>query len=289
MTLARPLVAMTVALAAVTTSLIAADYTAEVAKFRADRERSLVAQDGWTSVVGLAWLKQGDNRAGSDPKAEVALPNSLPAQIGVFTLKAGKVHFQPAAGVKLPAKDLAPDISSKPDVLALGTVKFYLIQRGDKFGVRIKDSEAPTRKQFTHLSWYPLDPSWRITAHYVPWDKPKALNFDTVISGLQETDSSPGYLSFTREGKQYRLDPAEDGSIVFRDQTAGKATYGAGRFLDIALPKNLKAAAEVVLDFNEAYNPPCVFTAYATCPLPPPENRLSVSVAAGELMYNGHH
>lgn len=268
---------------------LAVDYSAEVAKFRADREKSLIAPDGWTSVVGLAWLKEGDNRAGSDPKAEVELPASLPAQVGVFRLKSGKVHFQPAAGVKLPAKDLAADITSKADVLALGTVKFFLIQRGDKFGVRIKDSEAPTRKQFTHLSWYPLDPSWRITAKYVAWDKPRMLNFNTVISGLQEQDSSPGYLSFTRDGKEYRLDPADDGSIVFRDQTAGKATYGAGRFLDIVLPKNLKAAATVVLDFNEAYNPPCVFTAYATCPLPPPQNRLSVSVAAGELMYNGHH
>jgi uncharacterized protein len=275
------------ALAAI--QLSAADYTAEVTKFRADREKSLVAEDGWTSVVGLAWLKEGDNRAGSDPKAEVELPPSLPAQVGVFTLKSGKVHFQPAAGVKLPAKDLAPDVTSKADVLALGTVKFFVIQRGDKFGVRIKDSEAPTRKQFTHLSWYPLDPSWRTTAQYVPWDKPRVLNFNTVISGLQEQDSSPGYLTFTRDGKEYRLDPADDGSIVFRDQTAGKATYGAGRFLDIVLPKNLKVSGTVVLDFNEAYNPPCVFTAYATCPLPPPQNRLSLSVAAGELMYNGHH
>jgi uncharacterized protein len=266
-------------------SLVAADYTAEVTKFRAEREKSLVAEDGWTTVVGLAWLKEGDNRAGSDPKAEVELPASLPAQVGVFTLKSGHVHFQPASGVKLPARDLMPN----KDVLSLGTVKFFLIQRTGKFGVRIKDTQAATRKEFSHLSWYPLDSSWRIVAQYVPWDKPHVLNFDTVISGLQEQDSSPGYLTFTRDGKEYRLEPADDGSIVFRDLTAGKATYGAGRFLDIVLPKNLKAPSAVVLDFNEAYNPPCVFTAYATCPLPPPQNRLSLSVAAGELMYNGHH
>ncbi len=265
--------------------LMAGDYTAEVTKFRAEREKSLVAEDGWTTVVGLAWLKEGDNRAGSDPRAEVELPASLPAQVGVFTLKSGHVHFQPASGVKQPAKDLDPN----KDVLALGTAKLFLIQRTEKFGVRIKDTQAATRKEFSHLSWYPLDPSWRIVAQYVPWDKPHALTFDTVVSGLQEQDSSPGYVSFTREGKEYRLEPASDGSIVFRDQTAGKATYGAGRFLDIVLPKNLKAPGAVVLDFNQAYNPPCVFTAYATCPLPPPQNRLSLSVAAGELMYNGHH
>lgn len=263
----------------------AADLAEQVAKFRADREKSLVGEDGWTTVVGLAWLKEGDNRAGSDARAEVELPASLPAQVGVFTLKSGHVRFKPAAGVKLPAKDLVPN----KDVLTLGTVRFFLIQRTEKFGIRIKDSQAPTRVQFTHLSWYPLDPSWRIVAKYIPWDKPHVLRFDTVIAGLQEQDSSPGYVSFTRDGKEYRLEPAEDGSIVFRDQTAGKATYGAGRFLDIDFPRNLKVPGAVVLDFNEAYNPPCVFTAYATCPLPPPQNRLSLSVAAGELMYNGHH
>jgi hypothetical protein len=268
---------------------MAGDYATQIAKFRSDREKSLVREDGWTTVVGLSWLKEGDNRAGSDPKADVPLPSSLPAQVGVFTLQSGHVHFQPSAGVKLPAKELKPD----SDVMSLGTVKFFLIQRGDgpssKFGVRIKDSEAATRKEFTHLSWYPMDPSWRIVAKYVPWDKPHVLSFDTVIPGLQEQDSSPGSVTFTRDGKEYRLEPAADGSIVFRDQTAGHATYGAGRFLDIDLPKHLKAAASVVLDFNEAYNPPCVFTAFATCPLPPPQNRLTLTVAAGELMYNGHH
>jgi len=263
----------------------AGDYTARIAKFRADREKSLISEDGWTTVVGLAWLKDGDNRAGSDASAQVPLPASMPAQTGVFTLKSGHVHFQPAAGVKLPAKDLVPN----KDILTLGSVKFFLIQRGDKFAVRVKDSQAPTRKEFTHLSWYPVDASWRIEAKYTPWDKPHVLNFDTVVSGLQEQDASPGNVGFMREGKEYRLEPASDGSIVFRDQTTGKATYGAGRFLDIDLPKNLKVPGTVVLDFNEAYNPPCVFTAYATCPLPPPQNRLTLSVTAGELMYNGHH
>ena len=264
---------------------LAADYSSEVAKFRAEEEKALIAPEGWTTVVGLEWLKEGDNRAGSDARADVQLPASLPSQVGVFSLHSGKVHFQPAAGVKLAAKDLQPN----KDVLSLGTVKFFLIERSGKFGVRVKDSEAATRKEFTHLSWYPVDPSWRITAKYTPWDQPHTLTFDTVISGLQEQDSSPGYASFTRDGKEYRLEPAADGSIVFRDQTSGKATYGAGRFLDITLPKNLKVPGTVVLDFNEAYNPPCVFTAYATCPLPPPQNRLSLSVPAGELMYNGHH
>jgi uncharacterized protein (DUF1684 family) len=270
-------------------ALLAGDYTAEIAKFRAEREKSLVREDGWTTVVGLSWLRGGDNRAGSDPKSDVPLPALLPAQVGVFTLHSGHVRFQPSPGINLPARELKPD----NDVVALGTVKFFLIQRGEgqnaRFGVRIKDSDAATRKEFTHLSWYPVDPSWRIVAKYIPWDKPHLISFDTLIPGLQEHDSSPGAITFTRDGKECSLEPASDGSIVFRDQTAGKATYGAGRFLDIDLPKNLKTTGSVVLDFNEAYNPPCVFTAYATCPLPPPQNRLTLTVAAGELMYNGHH
>ena len=265
--------------------LAAGDYAAQVAKFRGYREKSLVADGGWTTVVGLAWLKEGDNRVGSGPHSDVELPASAPAQAGRLTLRAGHVHFQPASGVKLPAKDLTPD----KDVLAIGSIRFFLIQRGDKFGVRIKDTEATTRKEFTHLSWYPVDPSWRIEAQYVPWEKPQAIRFDTVVDGLHEEDTSPGYVTFMREQKEYRLEPAQDGSIVFRDLTTGKATYGAGRFLDIEMPKNLKAPGKVVLDFNEAYNPPCVFTAYATCPLPPPQNRLALSVTAGELMYTGHH
>jgi uncharacterized protein (DUF1684 family) len=281
----RVLVCMVTATAA----LLAGDYATEIAKFRADREKSLVREDGWTTVVGLSWLKEGDNRAGSDARADVPLPASLPAQVGVLTLHSGHLRFEPSAGIKLPAKELRPNT----DVLSLGTVKFFVIQRGDgpnaKFGVRVKDSDATTRKDFTHLSWYPVDPSWRIVAKYVPWDKPHVLSFDTVVPGLQEQDSSPGNVKFTRDGQEYSLEPAADGSIIFRDQTTGKATYGAGRFLDINLPKNLKAMGSVVLDFNEAYNPPCVFTAYATCPLPPPQNRLTLSVPAGELMYNGHH
>jgi uncharacterized protein (DUF1684 family) len=275
------------AFAAIT--LLAGDYSQDVAKFRADREKSLIREDGWTTVVGLSWLKPGENRIGSDAKSEVPLPTSVPARIGTVTLHAGHVQFQPAPGVKLPAKELKPD----SDILALQTVKFFVIQRGDKFAIRVKDSEAPTRKEFTHLSWYAIDPAWRIVANFSPWDKPHKVTFSTVIDGLTEDDTSPGYVTFSKDGKEYRLEPTVDGndlSFIFRDQTSGKATYGAGRFLDTSAPKTgLKKPGTLILDFNEAYNPPCVYTAYATCPLPPPQNRLALDIRAGELMYNGHH
>jgi hypothetical protein len=271
-----------------TALLPGADYSQEIAKFRADREKSLTRKDGWTTVVGLSWLKPGDNRIGSDPAAEVPLPASVPTRLGVLSLKAGHVQFQPAAGIKLVPQELKENGTP----VTMGTVSFFVIRRGEQFGIRVKDSQAKTRTEFTHLSWYPVDASWRVTATFTPWDKPHALSFDTVIPGLTEQDQSPGYVSFKRDGKEYRLEPTlDDGelSFVFRDLTAGKTTYAASRFLDIPAPKNLKTPGTVVLDFNEAYNPPCVFTAYATCPLAPPQNRLLLAVPAGEKMYGNQH
>lgn len=256
------------------------NYVQEVAKFRADREKSLISDDGWTTVVGLTWLKEGEN--------QVTLQDSTPVNVGTFMLKAGHVQFHPALGVKLQAQELKEDA---PPVV-FGSLKFLMIQRGDKFGIRVKDSEAKARKEFTHLSWYPVDPSWRIVAKYTPWDSPHTLSFDTVIAGLKEEDKSPGYVAFIRDGREYRLEPSLDQkelSFVFRDQTSGKSTYAASRFLDTDAPANLRAPGTVILDFNKAYNPPCAFTPYATCPLAPPQNRLSLPILAGELMYNGHH
>ena len=264
--------------------LHAADYTQQVEQFRAGREKSLRAEDGWLSVAGLFWLKDGDNRAGSNPSLEVPLPASVPASVGVFTLKNGRVDFRPAAGVKLAAKTLKPDT----DVLTLGSVKFFVIERSGKFAVRVKDNHSEARREFTHLSWYPIDPSWRIVAKFTKWEKPHTLTFDTVIAGLREEDASPGYATFSKDGREYRLEPTVDENqlfFVFRDQTSGKSTYAAARFLYADMPRS----GTVILDFNRAENPPCVLTAYATCPLPPPQNRLPLEVAAGELMYNGHH
>ena len=162
----------------------------------------------------------------------------------------------------------------------------------DKLGVRIKDNDSAARREFTGLKWYPPDPSWRVQAKFVPWDKPHAVTFDTAV-GVKETDESPGYVTFQRDGKEYRLEPVVDDNelwFVMRDQTSGKTTYGASRFLYAAMPKDgVKRAGTVEIDFNRAENPPCVFTDFATCPLPPPQNRLPLAVTAGEQMYGKQH
>jgi len=267
--------------------ILAGDYASEIADFRAARERSISSPDGWSSLVGLSWLKEGLNRVGADPASEVPLPSSVPLRVGTIILKGGRADFRPAPGVKIAAQEMKEDST----MLAVGTVKFFLIRRGEKFGIRVKDSDAPARKEFTRLSWYPVDPGWRIEAKFTPWDKPRTLKFDTVIDGLQEEDSSPGFVTFVKDGRELRLDAViDDGELflIFRDQTSGKTTYQAARFLYAEPPKNLKAPSTVVLDFNKAINPPCVFTPYATCPLPPPQNRLTLAVTAGELMYNNH-
>lgn len=282
-------------------------YPESIARWRADREAHLKADDGWLTVVGLAWIKAGESTVGSNPSSNVVLPKSAPDRVGTLTLAGGKVRFKPAGG--LPANavvingqpahemELKPDLDESYTRVVVGRVKFFIIQREnggapDKFGVRIKDNDSATRRAFTALKWYPADPSWRITAQYVPFDTPRQLHFETEV-GVTEHDPSPGYVQFERDGKSYRMDAVlEDKELwfVMRDATSGKAIYAASRFLYTELPKNgVKKPGPVVLDFNEAQNPPCVFTAYATCPLPPPQNRLTLAVTAGEQMYGAHH
>jgi len=281
-------------------------YATSIAQWRAEREAQLKADDGWLTVVGLTWLKPGVSRVGSDPANEVLLPKSAPRLAGTLTLANGKVVFKPGPHLtphavmidNQPAyeTELHPDLDPSYTRVVAGPVKFFIIQRdddhGDKFGVRIKDNESAARREFTGKKWFPIDPSWRVTARYVPFDKPRQLTFDTV-AGVKETDESPGYVQFDRSGREYRMDAVVDGKslwFIMRDATSGKSTYAAARFLYAEMPKNgLKQAGPVTIDFNKAENPPCVFTPYATCPLPPLQNRLTLAVTAGEQMYGHQH
>jgi uncharacterized protein (DUF1684 family) len=263
-------------------------YEREIARWRVEREAKLKADDGWLTVVGLHWLHEGVNTVGSDPKADAPLPASLPARIGTITLAQGKVHFKPVGGVqlkdtgiRLKEMDLKTDVTPDYDRLALGRIKFFVIEREDKFAVRVKDNDSEARKKFTGLRWYAVDPSWKIKATFIP--SPHEVTFDTEV-GVKEKDQSPGYVTFTRGGQEYKMEPVKEDDdlwFVFRDQTSGKTTYAASRFLYTPFPKD----GFVEMDFNKAENPPCVFTDYATCPLPPQQNRLQIAVTAGEQMY----
>jgi len=259
-------------------------YAREIEEFRAHREAEINSDEGWITLVGLYWLKPGENRVGSDPASEVALPATAPKRVGLIVTAHGAAQFRPAPGIKLKDGALRPD----EDVLRIGRITFFLVEREGKLAVRVKDNDSEARKAFTGLRWYPVDPGWKLEARFTPWAEKHTITFDTV-AGVKERMDSPGYVTFRKNGGEFRLDPVWDEDqlfFVFRDQTSGKSTYGGARFLYADPAKN----GVISLDFNKAVSPPCVFTPYATCPLPPPQNRLTIEVTAGELMYgkNSH-
>jgi len=185
--------------------------------------------------------------------------------------------------------ELHSDKGGKPDVLAIGPVSVYVIERGGRHALRVKDSESAQRRSFRGLEWYPVREDLRIRARFTPYDPPKKIPIANVLNTV-EPMPSPGYVTFHLGGRQLRLDPvleepdAKELFFIFKDTTAGKDTYPAGRFLYAEMPKD----GQVVLDFNKAYSPPCAFTSFATCPLPPRQNRLDVRIEAGEKKPSGH-
>ncbi len=264
-------------------------YRQEVDQWRAQHQAELAKDYGWLTVVGLDWLKEGDNRVGSDPASEVPLPpGSAPKHVAVISLHAGKATLQPAPGVALtlngkPATKTT--LREDDDVLAVNHLKFFVIRRGDRIGIRLKDNDSAGRKHFQGLSWYPVNRSWLIQAKFTAWTTPHSITFHNTI-GQEESEPSPGYVTFQKDGREFRLEPTiDEGELFFvlRDQTSDKTTYGASRFLYTKPAQN----GMVLLDFNQAENPPCAFTNYATCPLPPPQNRLALAITAGEKKYAG--
>ena len=267
----------TVSLLAVAALAADPNYAQHVEQYRARREASLKQDDGWLTVVGLFRLKEGNNRVGSGEANEIALPSPVAAHVGKITFSKGQAIYY-ADG--RPGTILRPNV----DVITIGAIKFFMIQRGAEYFVRVKDNNSKIRREFTGLKWFPIDASWKITAKFTRYDKPRTMLFDSQ-NGVKQPMESPGFVTFTREGKEYRLEPVwEDSELffIFRDATSNKSTYGAARFL-YATPSQ---DGSVILDFNNAINPPCAFTPYATCPLPPPQNRLSLAVTAGEKKYS---
>lgn len=271
------------------------DYQSQAAEWRAEREAKLKADDGWLTLAGLFWLKEGPNSLGSAPENDVVLPaNSAPARLGVLELRGGRAHLRVAEGsesaVTLDGKAVSErelrsdEDGAKPDVLRVGEASFQVIKRGERYGVRVKDKGSRARREFAGLKYYPANEELRVTAKFTPFDQPQRIAITSIV-GDTERMVSPGILTFRLRGREYRLQPVEENGklfIMFRDQTSGRATYPAGRFLYAALPKD----GVVTLDFNQAFNPPCAFTEFATCPLPPKQNRLTAAIEAGELTYH---
>jgi uncharacterized protein (DUF1684 family) len=273
-------------------------YDQEMAAWHRERIAGLKREDGWLSLVGLFWLEEGENRFGSGAGNKVIFPEgSAPVLAGTFERHGKSVRVHAAPGVALtqegkPVADLdltsgPPD--SRPIELALGSLRFFIIQRGDRVGVRVKDLKSPALATFKDVPTYPVRPDWRVAARFEPYDPPKLVAVPNIL-GQVDNLPSPGAVVFEREGRTYRLETLSGGAdgslfVIFGDETNHKDTYGGGRFLDTEAPKDGK----VVVDFNQAYNPPCAFTAFATCPLPPKPNKLALKVEAGEKKYGEGH
>jgi uncharacterized protein (DUF1684 family) len=270
-------------------------YRALVRQWRDEREARLKADGGWLSVAGLSWLEPGENRFGTDPAAAVVLPEgSAPPVAGVFELEGTETTVELAAGVaaRMAGQPVSGRTLLRPDsadVVELGPVSLLVIERGGRFGIRLKDKNAAARREFTGCRWYEIKESYRVEAKWVSHLQPRPLKVPNIL-GQTESMPSPGFAEFSLGGKLVRLDGVLENPqstqlwFILRDRTSGKETYPAGRFLYADLPK----AGKVVLDFNKSYNPPCAFTAYATCPLPPPQNWMQVRIEAGELNYGKH-
>lgn len=270
-------------------------YRESVEAFRAARAESLLADGSFLTLAGLFWLEQGENPFGAEagPENTILLPGgSAPARAGVFRLDGDVVTVTLAPGVEAFDKDgapvqtmqMKPDSSGTPDYLLLNQLAMLILQRGDRYAVRLFDNDHPARATFPGLRWYPIAPAFRLDARFVAYDPPKQLTIVDAV-GTVGQQPSPGYVEFEWNGDTYRLDALDRGEklfYIFADATNRTETYGAGRFLYSAKPQ----AGQLELDFNQATNPYCAYTPYATCPTPPKENRLPFAVQAGELNYH---
>lgn len=268
-------------------------YVQSIDEWRAGRTQSLAQRDGWLTVVGMEWLQGGENRVGNAEDNDIRLSGG-PAHWGRVTLDDGKLRFYNLGGEEVTVDGvfqaqsvLVADDAGEPSIVASGAMSFYVIKRGS-YALRIRDANAPARLKFQGVPHYPVDPSWRIRARFEPAPAGSTIEIANVLGQLNDREVL-GTVEFDRSGKTFKLVAIKEGEgdmwIIFNDRTNGHGTYGAGRFLHSdGMPRN----GYLTLDFNKAYNPPCAFTDFATCPLPPPRNRMDIEVTAGELAYHAH-
>jgi len=270
-------------------------YLSEIEQWHAKRVGNLKKENSWLNLVGLFWLKPGENKFGSANDNDIVFPDKAPKYIGTLVLSDSIVTVKIIKGIKVLSDSvevtemiLQNDLSGKPTTLSLGSFKWFIIKRGERYGVRLRDLEAPLVKEFKGIERFPVNKAWRIEAAMVPYIPPKKIMVPNII-GDSEEEVVSGKLVFKREDKEFSLDPIDSGDrlfIIFADETNGKSTYGAGRFL---YTDKADSTGKVIVDFNKAYNPPCAFTKYATCPLPPDQNRLEIKITVGEKSFGVEH
>jgi uncharacterized protein len=264
-------------------------YMRDIKKWHSNRIESLKSENGWLNLAGLFWLEEGKNTFGSDTSNKIVFPKGE-AFLGELLLNNGGVFIMPKAPIMANNQPMAATKvfpTDTPIVMQSGFLKWFVIKRGHKYGIRLRDLQSPHIKHFTGVKTYPITQKWRIKATLEPAEAGKKIAITDVL-GQTNLQSSPGALVFTINNTIYRLDAVDEGEslfILFKDKTNGEATYGAGRFLYANKPD---ANGETYLDFNKAINPPCAFTDFATCPLAPKQNWLPIAIPAGEKNYGQH-
>jgi hypothetical protein len=278
-----------------------AGWRQELDAWRAQREHELSAPDGWLTLVGLEWLKPGINSFGTAPDNTIKIRAQAPAHFGLLTVSGSTVQLlAPNGGFPAdfqmngkPARDGTLSAQeSEPSTLTWHGLTMVVLPRGGRYALRIKDADSPTRTEFHGLHWYSPDARFRVTATWAPYSPPRVEKIPTII-GTTLDMPAPGIAEFTLDGKTLRLEPVFEGGerdklfFILRDATSLTTTYQAARFLRTGLPSNgVDKPGTLTLDFNQLYNPPCAYTPYATCPLPPEQNRLPVPIEAGEQRYS---
>ena len=266
------------------------DYAGEIETWRADREARLKADDGWLTVSALYFLPEGESSFGSSPRNDLVLPDPFPTEAGVLERRGRTVSVRAVGdpltvdGEPVAAAQLYP--AEGRVTLTMGPVSFWVHESGERLAIRVRDTEAAIRRNFTHLDWYPVDESFRVRGKFTPHAEPLTVRTMNILGDI-ETYRSTGHVTLTVAGREVRMLPVNSGDrlwFILRDATSGDETYPAARFLYADAPD---ADGWTTVDFNRAYNPPCAFNPHTTCPLPPPDNRLDVRVEAGEKNYRG--
>jgi hypothetical protein len=270
-------------------------YINEIKEWQMNRNDYQVSEKGWVNLAGLFWLHEGINSFGSANQNDLVFPEGkIPEQAGYFIVQGGTVSVKAAQGVtfRIDEKEISSAVLYHPDsagrTMAYGPLRWFVIKRDNKLAIRLRDLDHPLLKEFKGIDFFPVDPAWRLEGH-VEWaDSSRTITITNVL-GQTVQQRSVGTLVFTYKNKTYRLDALDEGNpeffIIFGDETNARETYGAGRYLYVSLPDS---AGRIILDFNKAYNPPCAFTEFATCPLPPRQNVLPFAITAGEKNYGDH-
>jgi uncharacterized protein (DUF1684 family) len=280
-------------LVTVTIPVGAQEYDTEINTWRADREASLTAEDGWLTVAGLFFLTEGTSSFGTSPLNDIVL-SSGPEMAGLFTLLDGSISVQAIEGQALSvdgqdvsSATLWPFEGTEPPAVTIGPLTLFGHYSGDRLAIRMRDRDSEIRRDFTGLRWFPPDESYRMRGIFIPHEEPRFLELPNILGDV-ETFRSSGSVKLTVHGQELTMTTIDSGSrlwFIFRDLTSGKETYPAARFLYAPAPE----AGSTIVDFNQAYNPPCAFNPHTTCPLPPLENRLPLRIEAGELDYHSSH